>query len=212
MCTNNLCNNNEYGRPRQFLRKQLGPQRLPFNSVAEGEIEHGYKNRSTTGINESIPGQSSNISSTSILFLQPPFPHQKQKESLSETRFPTPFSIINTQKNNNNVSIDTLYVDTSVKALDTQHIIPNNELPVTPREEASLDNIDEDDNALFEDIVLENEEEDYLNSTAPKHRVPRQAQGENQYIIHIFYIGVKHLAMCLKVLLAYFEVCACRVK
>ena len=91
-----------------------------------------------------------------------------------------PLSINNTQ---NNICIEPLYVDTSVKALDTQNVMINNlELPVTPRDEALLNKIEEEfDDTMFDEIEFENDEEQdtELNSIAPKHRVPRQAQGEN---------------------------------
>ena len=187
MCTTSLCNDNDYNglteRPNQFLRKQLGPQRLPFNSVAEGEIENNYTNVNT-GNNESTPGilQSSkhNYTTTTPLLFLHPFSH-KQNNVLPSNHHPSlPLSINNTQ---NNISIEPLYVDTSVKALDTQNVMINNhELPVTPRDEALLNKIEEEfDDTMFDEIEFENDEEQdtELNSIAPKHRVPRQAQGEH---------------------------------
>ena len=178
MCTTSLCNDNDYNvlseRPNQFLRKQLGPQRLPFNSVAQGEIENNYTN--TTGNNESTPGQSNKHNSTSILVLQP-FSH---KQNITLPSHPAlPLSIINTQ---NNTSIETLYVDTTVKDLETQNVMLNhNELPETPREEALLDKFEEEEEQIFEDFLFEDSDQDEIepNSTVSKHRVPRQAQGEN---------------------------------
>ena len=188
MCTTSLCNDNDYNvlteRPNQFLRKQLGPQRLPFSSVAEGEIENNYTNV-YTGNNESTPGvlQSSKHNSTTttpLLFLHP----LSHKQNIPSNHHPSlPLSINNTQ---NNISIEPLYVDTSVKALDTQNVMLNNhELPVTPRDEAFLDNIEEEeeefDDTIFDEIEFENYEDEDIqpNSSVSKHRVPRQAQGEN---------------------------------
>ena len=190
MCTTSLCNDQDYNvlreRPNQFVRKQLGPQRLPFDSVGQGEIENNYTN-TITGVNISTPGQSSkHISATTILFLHPePFSSQKQNISLPSPKI-FPISIINTttiQQNNTNYSTDTLYVDNSVTDLDTQHAMPtHHELPVTPRAEAIFDEIEEEDDPIFEDIpfdeVIDEEDEVDPNSIVPKHRVPRQAQGE----------------------------------
>ena len=187
MCTTSLCNDNDYNvlteRPNQFLRKQLGPQRLPFNSVAEGEIENNYT-KVYTGNNEPTPGflQSSKHNSTTttpLLFLHP-LSHKQNIALPSNHRPSLPLSINNTQ---NNISIESLYVDTSVKALDTQNVMLNNhELPVTPRDEALLDKIEEEfDDTIFDEIAFENDEEEDIepNSIVSKHRVPRQAQGEN---------------------------------
>ena len=198
MCTTSLCNDQEYSLPRErpnnFLRKQLGPSRLPFDSVAQGEIENNYSNSiPNTGVNESTPGlqSSEHISATSILFLNPQYlSSQKQNISLPSPKI-YPLSIINIttiqqNKNKTKVSTDTLYVDNSVTDLDTQHAMPtHHELPVTPRAEAINDDIKEDDETIFDDIPLdEDNEEDEIEpySVAPNNtllsRVPRQTQGE----------------------------------
>ena len=195
MCTTSLCNDNDYNalreRPNNFLRKQLGPQRLPFDSVAQGEIENSFtKNSIITGVNASTPGQSSkHISATSIIFLHPDtLSSQKQNISLPSPKI-LPLSIINnttSQQNKTNVSTDTLYVDNSVTDLDTQHAMPtHHELPVTPRDEAIYDDIDGEEEEIFDDIWNEEDtEEDEIESDSliPKNRVPRQTQGETSYI------------------------------
>ena len=195
MCTTSLCNDNDYNalreRPNNFLRKQLGPQRLPFDSVAQGEIENNFtKNSIITGVNASTPGQSSkHISATSIIFLHPDT-LSSPKTNISLT-FPKilPLSIINittSQQNKTNVSTDTLYVDNSVTDLDTPHAMPtHHELPVTPRDEAINDDIDGEEETALDDIWNEEDsEEDDIesNSLVPKRRVPRQTQGETSYI------------------------------
>ena len=195
MCTTSLCNDNDYNalreRPNNFLRKQLGPQRLPFDSVAQGEIENNFtKNSIITGVNASTPGQSSkHISATSIIFLHPDtLSSQIQNISLPSPKI-LPLSIINnttSQQNKTNVSTDTLYVDNSVTDLDTPHAMPtHHELPVTPRDEAIYDDIDGEEEEIFDDIWNEEDtEEDEIESDSliPKHRVPRQTQGETSYI------------------------------
>ena len=187
MCTSNLCNDNDYDIQTQgsskFLRKQIGQQQILSSTIAEGEIENNYT-KVYTGNNESTPGflQSSKHNSTTttpLLFLHP-LSH-KQNIALPSNHHPSlPLSINNTQ---NNISIESLYVDTSVKALDTQNVMLNNhELPVTPRDEALLDKIEEEfDDTIFDEIAFENDEEEDIepNSIVSKHRVPRQAQGEN---------------------------------
>ena len=195
MCTTSLCNDNDYNalreRPNNFLRKQLGPQRLPFDSVAQGEIENNITKYSIiTGVNASTPGQSSkHISATSIIFLHPDtLPSPKQNISLTSPKI-LPLSIINittSQQNKTNVSTDTLYVDNSVTDLDTPHAMPtHHELPVTPRDEAINDDIDGEEDTTFDDIWSEEDTEDddiVSNSLVPKRRVPRQTQGETSYI------------------------------
>ena len=195
MCTTSLCNDNDYNalreRPNNFLRKQLGPQRLPFDSVAQGEIENNFtKNSIITGVNASTPGQSSkHISATSIIFLHPDtLSSPKQNISLTSPKI-LPLSIINittSQQNKTNFSTDTLYVDNSVTDLDTTHAMPtHHELPVTPRDEAINDDIDVEEETTFDDIWSEEdtEEDDFEpNSLVPKRRVPRQAQGETSFI------------------------------
>ena len=164
---------------------------MPFDSVAQGEIENNYTMNSiiNTGVNASTPGKQSSkhISATSIIFLHPDtLSSPKQNISLSSPKI-LPLSIINittSQQNKTNVSTDTLYVDNSVTDLDTPHAMPtHHELPVTPRDEAIYDDMeDEDDNeTIFDDIPFDEdieEDEIELNSTIPLHRVPRQAQGE----------------------------------
>ena len=199
MCTTSLCNDNDYNalreRPNNFLRKQLGPQRLPFDSVAQGEIENNFTKYSIiTGVNASTPGQSSkHISATSIIFLHPDtLSSPKQNISLTSPKI-LPLSIINittSQQNKTNFSTDTLYVDNSVTDLDTTHAMPtHHELPVTPRDEAINDDIDGEEETTFDDIWSEEDtegdtEEDDIepNSLVPKRRVPRQTQGETSYI------------------------------
>ena len=195
MCTTSLCNDNDYNalreRPNNFLRKQLGPQRLPFDSVAQGEIENNFtKNSIITGVNASTPGQSSkHISATSIIFLHPDtLSSPKQNISLTSPKI-LPLSIINittSQQNKTNVSTDTLYVDNSVTDLDTTHAMPtHHELPVTPRDEAINDDIDGEEETVLDVIWNEEDtEEDDIesNSLVPKRRVPRQTQGETSYI------------------------------
>ena len=195
MCTTSLCNDNDYNalreRPNNFLRKQLGPQRLPFDSVAQGEIENNFtKNSIITGVNASTPGQSSkHISATSIIFLHPDtLSSPKQNISLTSPKI-LPLSIINittSQQNKTNFSTDTLYVDNSVTDLDTTHAMPtHHELPVTPRDEAINDDIDGEEETVLDVIWNEEDtEEDDIesNSLVPKRRVPRQTQGETSYI------------------------------
>ena len=195
MCTTSLCNDNDYNalreRPNNFLRKQLGPQRLPFDSVAQGEIENNFTKYSIiTGVNASTPGQSSkHISATSIIFLHPDtLSSPKQNISLTSPKS-LPLSIINittSQQNKTNVSTDTLYVDNSVTDLDTPHAMPtHHELPVTPRDEAINDDIDGEEETVLDVIWNEEDtEEDDIesNSLVPKRRVPRQTQGETSYI------------------------------
>ena len=195
MCTTSLCNDNDYNalreRPNNFLRKQLGPQRLPFDSVAQGEIENNFtKNSIITGVNASTPGQSSkHISATSIIFLHPDtLSSPKQNISLTSPKI-LPLSIINittSQQNKTNFSTDTLYVDNSVTDLDTTHAMPtHHELPVTPRDEAINDDIDGEEETALDDIWNEEDTEEVdmeSNSLLPKRRVPRQAQGETSFI------------------------------
>ena len=195
MCTTSLCNDNDYNalreRPNNFLRKQLGPQRLPFDSVAQGEIENNFtKNSIITGVNASTPGQSSkHISATSIIFLHPDtLSSPEQNISLTSPKI-LPLSIINittSQQNKTNVSTDTLYVDNSVTDLDTPHAMPtHHELPVTPRDEAINDDIDGEEETALDDFWNEEDTEEddtESNSLAPKRRVPRQTQGETSYI------------------------------
>lgn len=190
MCTSGLCNDNDYDihteRPtNNLLRKQFGQQQHLSSSIAEGEIGNNYTNVVN---NDSTPDRSSKHSTPSILFLHPLF--SKKQHTLPSHQ--TNLSLITNTQNN---SIETLYVDTPVKALGTQNDMLNKDLG-TPREEAFLDEIEEDDSP-FEDLSFQayDEDVDHLDSIVPKHRVPRQAQGEQPYIRNLFFMDTNVLYM-----------------
>ena len=76
-----------------------------------------------------------------------------------------------------------MYVDTTtVKALDTPNEIANPEFQETPREEDLLENEKDEPTPFFDESLFQ---EDNLSkelggndSSIAKHRVPRQAKGE----------------------------------
>ena len=187
MCTSSLCNDNDFNgfseSPNQFLRKQLGPQRLTFNSVSDqGEIIANTLPYTNNESGNNVSTSDSNISrnSTSFLFLHP-FTHKNNNTApIPSLSHPNSISINDTSKN---TSIEFLYVDTTtVKALDTPNEIPNPELQVTPREEDLLENEKDEhtpfiDEVLFQDSKL-SKELGGNDSSIAKHRVPRQAKGE----------------------------------
>ena len=189
MCTSSLCNDNDFNgfseSPNQFLRKQLGPQRLTFNSVSDqGEIIANTIPYTNNESGNNVSTSDSNISrnSTSILFLHP-FTHKTSNTApIPSLSHPNSISINDTSKN---TSIEFLYVDTTtVKALDTPNETLNPKLQETPREEDLLNGTEEkDDNTSF--FGKSSFQEDELSkelggndSSIAKHRVPRQAKGE----------------------------------
>ena len=187
MCTSSLCNDNDFNGfseiPNQFLRKQLGPQRLTFNSVSDqGEIIANTIPYTNNESGNNVSTSDSNISrnSTSILFLHP-FTHKNNNTApIPSLSHPNSLSINDTSKN---TSIEFLYVDTTtVKALDTPNEIANPEFQETPREEDLLDNKKDEHTPFFDELLFQ---EDKLSkelggndSSIAKHRVPRQAKGE----------------------------------
>ena len=189
MCTSSLCNDNDFNgfseSPNQFLRKQLVPQRLTFNSVSDqGEIIANTIPYTNNESGNNVSTSDSNISrnSTSILFLHP-FTHKTSNTApIPSLSHPNSISINDTSKN---TSIEFLYVDTTtVKALDTPNETLNPKLQETPREEDLLNGTEEkDDNTSF--FGKSSFQEDELSkelggndSSIAKHRVPRQAKGE----------------------------------
>ena len=179
MCTSHLCNDNDYDitqdSSKLLLRKQIGQQQILSSTIAEGEIENSY----TNDINNESPSDISSKLSTSLLLFLNPFP-PKQHTLPSKTHPST--------TNAQNTSIETSFVDTSIKALGTQNDFLDKHSE-TPREEALFDRIEED-HSIFEDLSFESEEdEDVLDSILPKHRVPRQAQGEKSHINILFFIS-----------------------
>ena len=189
MCTSSLCNDNDFNgfseSPNQFLRKQLGPQRLTFNSVPDqGEIIANTIPYTNNESGNNVSTSDSNISrnSTSILFLHP-FTHKTSNTApIPSLSHPNSISINDTSKN---TSIEFLYVDTTtVKALDTPNETLNPKLQETPREEDLFNGTEEKyDNTSF--FGKSSFQEDELSkelggndSSIPKHRVPRQAKGE----------------------------------
>ena len=187
MCTSSLCNDNDFNgfseSPNQFLRKQLGPQRLTFNSVSDqGEIIANTIPYTNNESGNNVSTSDSNISrnSTSFLFLHP-FTHKNNNTApIPSLSHPNSLSINDTSKN---TSIEFLYVDTtSVKALDTPNETLNPEFKETPREEDLLENEKDDPAPVFNELSFQ---EDKLSkelggndSNIAKHRVPRQAKGE----------------------------------
>ena len=187
MCTSSLCNDNDFNgfseSPNQFLRKQLGPQRLTFNSVSDqGEIIANTLPYTNNESGNNVSTSDSNISrnSTSFLFLHP-FTHKNNNTApIPSLSHPTPLSINDTSKN---TSIEFLYVDTTtVKALDTPNETLNPEFQETPREEDLLENKKDEHTSFFDESLFQ---EDNLSkelggndSSIAKHRVPRQAKGE----------------------------------
>ena len=187
MCTSSLCNDNDFNgfseSPNQFLRKQLGPQRLTFNSVSDqGEIIANTIPYTNNESGNNVSTSDSNISrnSTSFLFLHP-FTHKNNNTApIPSLSHPNSLSINDTSKN---TSIEFLYVDTTtVKDLDTPNetLIP--EFQETPREEDLLENEKDDPTPFFDELLFQ---EDKLSkelggndSSIAKHRVPRQAKGE----------------------------------
>ena len=187
MCTSSLCNDNDFNgfseSPNQFLRKQLGPQRLTFNSVSDqGEIIANTIPYTNNESGNNVSTSDSNISrnSTSFLFLHP-FTHKNNNTApIPSLSHPNSISINDTSKN---TSIEFLYVDTTtVKDLDTPNEILNPEFQETPREEDLLENEKDDPAPFFDGLLFQ---EDKLSkelggndSSIAKHRVPRQAKGE----------------------------------
>ena len=187
MCTSSLCNDNDFNgfseSPNQFLRKQLGPQRLTFNSVSDqGEIIANTIPYTNNESGNNVSTSDSNISrnSTSFLFLHP-FTHKNNNTApIPSLSHPNSLSINDTSKN---TSIEFLYVDTTtVKALDTPNETLNPEFQETPREEDLLENKKDEHTSFFDESLFQ---EDNLskelggnNSSIAKHRVPRQAKGE----------------------------------
>ena len=187
MCTSSLCNDNDFNGfseiPNQFLRKQLGPQRLTFNSVSDqGEIIANTIPYTNNEYGNNVSTSDSNISrnSTSFLFLHH-FTHKNNNTAPTPPlSHPNSLSINDTSKN---TSIEFLYVDTTtVKALDTPNEIANPEFQETPREEDLLDNKKDEHTPFFDELLFQ---EDKLSkelggndSSIAKHRVPRQAKGE----------------------------------
>ena len=187
MCTSSLCNDNDFNgfseSPNQFLRKQLGPQRLTFNSVSDqGEIIANTIPYTNNESGNNVSTSDSNISrnSTSFLFLHP-FTHKNNNTTpIPSLSHPNSLSINDTSKN---TSIEFLYVDTTtVKDLDTPNEILNPEFQETPREEDLLENEKDEPTPFFDELLFQ---EDKLgkelggnDSSIAKHRVPRQAKGE----------------------------------
>ena len=187
MCTSSLCNDNDFNgfseSPNQFLRKQLGPQRLTFNSVSDqGEIIANTLPYTNNESGNNVSTSDSNISrnSTSFLFLHP-FTHKNNNTApIPSLSHPNSISINDTSKN---TSIEFLYVDTTtVKDLDTPNEILNPEFQETPREEDLLENEKDEPTPFFDELLFQ---EDNLSkelggndSSIAKHRVPRQAKGE----------------------------------
>ena len=187
MCTSSLCNDNDFNgfseSPNQFLRKQLGPQRLTFNSVSDqGEIIANTIPYTNNESGNNVSTSDSNISrnSTSFLFLHP-FTHENNNTApIPSLSHPISLSINDTSKN---TSIEFLYVDTTtVKDLDTPNEILNPEFQETPREEDLLENEKDEPTPFFDELLFQ---EDNLSkelggndSSIAKHRVPRQAKGE----------------------------------
>ena len=187
MCTSSLCNDNDFNgfseSPNQFLRKQLGPQRLTFNSVSDqGEIIANTLPYTNNESGNNVSTSDSNISrnSTSFLFLHP-FTHENNNTApIPSLSHPNSISINDTSKN---TSIEFLYVDTTtVKALDTPNETLNPEFQETPREEDLLENKKDEHTSFFDESLFQ---EDNLSkelggndSSIAKHRVPRQAKGE----------------------------------
>ena len=187
MCTSSLCNDNDFNglseSPNQFLRKQLGPQRLTFNSVSDqGEIIANTIPYTNNESGNNVSTSDSNISrnSTSFLFLHP-FTHKNNNTApIPSLSHPNSLSINDTSKN---TSIEFLYVDTTtVKALDTPNETLNPEFHETPREEDLLENKKDEHTSFFDESLFQ---EDNLSkelggndSSIAKHRVPRQAKGE----------------------------------
>ena len=187
MCTSSLCNDNDFNgfseSPNQFLRKQLGPQRLTFNSVSDqGEIIANTIPYTNNESGNNVSTSDSNISrnSTSFLFLHP-FTHKNNNTAPIPTlSHPNSISINDTSKN---TSIEFLYVDTTtVKDLDTPNEILNPEFQETPREEDLIENEKDESTPFFDELLFQ---EDNLikelggnDSSIAKHRVPRQAKGE----------------------------------
>ena len=187
MCTSSLCNDNDFNgfseSPNQFLRKQLGPQRLTFNSVSDqGEIIANTIPYTNNESGNNVSTSDSNISrnSTSFLFLHP-FTHKNNNTApIPSLSHPNSLSINDTSKN---TSIEFLYVDTTtVKDLDTPNEILNPEFQETPREEDLIENEKDESTPFFDELLFQ---EDNLSkelggndSSIAKHRVPRQAKGE----------------------------------
>ena len=187
MCTSSLCNDNDFNgfseSPNQFLRKQLGPQRLTFNSVSDqGEIIANTIPYTNNESGNNVSTSDSNISrnSTSFLFLHP-FTHKNNNTApIPSLSHPNSISINDTSKN---TSIEFLYVDTTtVKDLDTPNEILNPEFQETPREEDLIENEKDESTPFFDELLFQ---EDKLSkelggndSSIAKHRVPRQAKGE----------------------------------
>ena len=187
MCTSSLCNDNDFNgfseSPNQFLRKQLGPQRLTFNSVSDqGEIIANTIPYTNNESGNNVSTSDSNISrnSTSFLFLHP-FTHKNNNTApIPSLSHPNSISINDTSKN---TSIEFLYVDTTtVKALDTPNETLNPKFQATPREEDLLGNEKDEHTPFFDELLFQ---EDKLSkelggndSSIAKHRVPRQAKGE----------------------------------
>ena len=100
------CNDNDFNgfseSPNQFLRKQLGPQRLTFNSVSDqGEIIANTIPYTNNESGNNVSTSDSNISrnSTSFLFLHP-FTHKNNNTApIPSLSHPNPISINDTSKN-----------------------------------------------------------------------------------------------------------------
>ena len=187
MCTSSLCNDNDFNgfseSPNQFLRKQLGPQRLTFNSVSDqGEIIANTIPYTNNESGNNVSTSDSNISrnSTSFLFLHP-FTHKNNNTApIPSLSHPNSISINDTSKN---TSIEFLYVDTTtVKDLDTPNEILNPEFQETPREEDLLENEKDEPTPFFDELSFQEDnfskELGGNDSSIAKHRVPRQAKGE----------------------------------
>ena len=185
MCTSDLCNDNDYQlpneRPTRLQRKQIGQAQELISTVVEGEIDH---NLSVLDRAASTSDSSSRKNSSTILSLFP-----IPSTNTTNTSFPSlslPNSSFHPLSNHSKpLIIETISVDTSVKDLGMTNDLHNSGAE-TPREDAFLETVRDEEDELLEDLAFPslNVDADDIQSLMPKHRIPRQArpQGEQTHI------------------------------
>ena len=187
MCTSDLCNDNDYGtlngeknrltRPRVDQQNLLVDLAEPFRrSDVAGEIENDH-----TNFNRVVSASDTSSNDTSSILLLYPF---------SNKIHTLPSHTLLSISNNQTTSIETMSVDTPVKPLGTQNDLSNKDLE-TPREEAFLEDLEEDDEIFYDDLAFDVEAET-LESLTPKSRVPRQTQSQGDHT-SIFYKKIEYI-------------------
>ena len=176
MCTSDLCNDNDYGTPNEETNRLTRPRVDQQNLLVDlsetfrrsddaGEIENDH-----TNFNRVVSASDTSSNDTSSILLLYPF---------SKKIHTFPSHTLLSISNNQTTSIETMSVDTPVKPLGTQNDLSNKDLE-TPREEAFLEDLEQDDEIFYDDLAFDVEAEK-LESLTPKSRVPRQTQSQGDH-------------------------------